>query len=380
MTVKESTLVPGLAGVPAAESAISYIDGQIGILEYRGFPIEVLAVESTFEETAWLLWHGELPTQTELDAFSAQLVSYRDVPQAVYDTLKSLPKNGHPMAALQAGYAALGMSWPDCKVSDPAAREDAYARLVAATPVLVAAFERVRQGKDVVAQDPSLGTAANFLWMLNGEKPADLVARVLDVALILHADHTMNASTFTARVVASTECDPYSMCASAIGSLKGPLHGGANERVLIQLEKIGSKEAVKGWFAKQQAAKGKIMGFGHRVYKTKDPRSKLLQDLAKEMFEQFGSTPIYDIATTLEDEVVKHLGGKGIHPNVDFFSGIVYQKMGIPTDVFTPIFAIARVSGWLAHWNEQMADNRLFRPGQVFTGSHGSVYTPIADR
>lgn len=380
MTVKESTLVPGLAGIPAAESAVSYIDGQVGILEYRGIPIEVLSEKSTFEEVAWLLLHGRLPKQSELDDFQAKLVEHRALPQAVLDTIATLPTDGHPMSALQAGYAALGMSSPVCKVLDRNDRIEAITRLIAATPTLVAAFARARQKKEFVAPDNSLSNAANFLWMLNGEKPEELVARVLDVALVLHADHTMNASTFTARVVASTESDPYSVCASAIGSLKGPLHGGANERVLIMLEKIGSVDAVAGWVEEQMAEKGKIMGFGHRVYKTKDPRSTNLQILAREMFEKFGSTPIYDIALKLEEEVVARLGQKGIHPNVDFFSGIVYQKMGIPTDVFTPIFAIARVAGWLAHWDEQMQDNRLFRPGQIFTGSRGVEYVPIGER
>lgn len=380
MTVKEPTLVPGLAGIPAAESAISYIDGKVGLLQYRGFPIEVLAEHSTFEETAWLLLHGSLPTQAELDRFSERLAGHRDLPQPVIDTLAGLPKDGHPMAALQAGYAVLGMSSPPVDVASEEDRREAFARLVAATPSLIAAYARARRGEDYVPSDSSLGTAANFLWMLNGEKPAEFVARVLDVALILHADHTMNASTFTARVVASTETDPYSVCGSAIGSLKGPLHGGANERVLNMLNKIGSVEAVEGWLADRLATKGKIMGFGHRVYKTKDPRSTILQGLARDMFDQFGSTPIYDIALRLEEGVVAALGDKGIHPNVDFYSGIVYEKMGIPTDVFTPIFAIARVAGWLAHWNEQMQDNRIFRPGQIFTGLHDASYVPIAER
>jgi citrate synthase len=380
VTVKENILVPGLAGIPAAESAVSYIDGQAGVLEYRGIPIEALAEHSTFEEVAWLLLNGRLPTQAELDEFEAKLIANRTLPQGVLDTIASLPGDGHPMAALQVGYAALGMHSPDVNALDPGQRQEAIARLIAATPTLVAAFARSRAGMDFVAPDPTLSTAANFLWMLNGEKPEDLVGRVLDVALILHADHTMNASTFTARVVASTESDPYSVCASAIGSLKGPLHGGANERVLIQLEKIGSVDAVEGWLDQQISAKGKIMGFGHRVYKTKDPRSTNLQLLAREMFETFGSTPMYDIALKLEDAVVARLGQKGIYPNVDFFSGIVYQKMGIPTDVFTPIFAIARVAGWLSHWDEQMNDNRLFRPGQIFTGTHGARYVPISER
>ncbi|MCL4135377.1 UNVERIFIED_CONTAM: hypothetical protein GTU68_026247, partial [Idotea baltica] len=370
----------GLAGVPAAESAISYIDGQVGVLEYRGIPIEVLAEKSTFEEVCWLLLHGTLPTQSELDTFKQQLVEQRAVPDEVFDVLAALPKGGHPMAALSVGYNALGMTTAPVKVADPAARQLAYAQLIATTPILVAAFSRLRQGKEVVASDPNLDTAANFLWMLNGEKPTDLVAHVLDVGLILHADHTMNASTFTGRVVASTESDPYAVCAAAVGSLSGPLHGGANERVLQQLEKIGSADAVPAWLDKQMADKGKIMGFGHRVYKTKDPRATCIQGLVREMFEKEGRTPIYDIALKLEECVVERLGDKGIHPNVDFFSGIVYQKMGIPTDVFTPIFAIARVAGWLAHWDEQMQDNRLFRPAQVFVGTRGVAYTPIADR
>jgi citrate synthase len=380
VTVKENPLIPGLAGIPAAESAISYIDGKVGVLEYRGFPIEVLAAESTFEEVAWLLLNGQLPTRQELDDFRDRLKQNRRLPQAVIDTLASLPPDGHPMSALQAGYAALGMSTPDLKVSDPEDRKEAYCRLVAATPAMVAAFARLRRGEDYVAPDSSLGLAANFLWMLNGEKPADLIAHVLDVALILHADHTMNASTFTARVVASTEADPFSVCASALGSLKGPLHGGANERVLRTLDSIGSADAVGDWLDGRISAGQKIMGFGHRVYKTKDPRSTILQGLARDMFEQFGTTPMYDIALKLEEAVVSRLGSKGIYPNVDFFSGIVYQSMGIPVDVFTPIFAIARVAGWLAHWNEQMQDNRIFRPGQVFTGTHGAVYKPIDER
>jgi len=380
VTVKDPTLVPGLAGIPASESAISYIDGQAGVLEYRGFPIEALAEHSSFEEVSWLLLHGRLPRQAELEAFRAELAERRSLPRPVLETIASLPKDGHPMAALQVGYAALGMNSPSCNVKNAAERREAYARLVAATPTLVAAFARVRAGQDIVEPDPSLSNAANFLWMLNGEKPQELVARVLDVALVLHADHTMNASTFTARVVASTEADPYSVCASAIGSLKGPLHGGANERVLLMLEKIGSVEAVEAWVEERVAAKAKIMGFGHRVYKTKDPRSTNLQLLAREMFETHGRTPIYDIALELEKQVVARLGQKGIYPNVDFFSGIVYQKMGIPTDVFTPIFAIARVAGWLAHWDEQMQDNRIFRPGQIYTGGHGADYVPIGER
>ena len=380
VTVQDKELVPGLAGIPAAESSISYIDGQAGILEYRGHRIEVLAEKSNFEETSWLLLNGRLPTRSELDAFRAKLNGYRSIPAEAVEVISRFPKDGHPMAALQAGLAVLGMSSPDIDVHDAAQREDACARLIAATPTVVAAFARARAGQDFVAPDPNLNTAANFLYMVTGDKPDDLAAHVLDVCFVLHADHTMNASTFAARVVASTEADPYSVCSSAVGALKGPLHGGANERVLQQLEAIGSADAVPAWLEKVTSEKGKIMGFGHRVYKTKDPRAKNLQVLVREVREKLGSTPVYDTALALEDAVVAKLGGKGIHPNVDFFSGIVYEKLGIPTDFFTPIFAMARVTGWLAHWSEQMEDNKLFRPGQIFTGIHDAVYTDIDSR
>ncbi len=376
MTLKASPLVPGLAGIPAAESSISYIDGQVGILEYRGHRIEVLAEKSNFEEVAWLLLYGELPTREQLDGFRAKLAGYRELPEELLQLIAGLPKDGHPMAALQAGYAALGMF----REGRLGSADEDICQLIAATPVLVAAYARARQGLPAVAPDPQLDTAGNFLWMLRGEKPGEVETHVLDVALVLHADHTMNASTFTARVVASTEADPYTVCASAIGSLKGPLHGGANERVLNQLEGIGSPDAVAAWLDEQLATKGKIMGFGHRVYKTKDPRSTILQGLARELFDKTGTTPIYDVALALEAAVVEKLGDKGIYPNVDFFSGIVYQKMGIPTDVFTPIFGISRVAGWLAHWREQMQDNRIFRPGQIFTGHHDGVYTQLDER
>jgi citrate synthase len=376
VTLKASPLVPGLAGIPAAESSISFIDGQVGILEYRGHRIEVLAEKSNFEEVAWLLLYGELPTRAQLDGFRAKLAQYRELPAELLQLIAGLPKDGHPMAALQAGYAALGMF----REGQLGSADEDICQLIAATPVLVAAYARARQGLPAVAPDPKLDTAGNFLWMLRGEQPGEVETHVLDVALVLHADHTMNASTFTARVVASTEADPYTVCASAIGSLKGPLHGGANERVLNQLEGIGSPEAVAGWLDEQLATKGKIMGFGHRVYKTKDPRSTILQGLARELFDKTGTTPIYDVALALEAAVVEKLGEKGIYPNVDFFSGIVYQKMGIPTDVFTPIFGISRVAGWLAHWREQMQDNRIFRPGQIFTGHHDGVYTELDAR
>ncbi len=378
MTTQE--LVPGLAGIPAAESSISYIDGAVGILEYRGHPIEILSEESNFEETCWLLLRGALPTRAELDGLRAELRSRRSLNDDVLGLLRALPRGGHPMNALQVALAGLGMTSPKVDAADEASSWEACLQMIAITPVLIATFERLRRGDDYLAPDPELDTAANFLWMLNGEKPSAIAERTLDCCLVLHAEHTMNASTFAARVVASTEADPYSVCSSAVGALYGPLHGGANERVLQQLETIGGIENVKAWFAEKLAAKSKVMGFGHRVYKTKDPRATTLQRLVRELFAELGSTPLYDTALRLEQEVLEHLGEKGIHPNVDFFSGIVYQKLGIPTDVFTPIFAMARVSGWLAHWREQMSDNRIFRPSQIYTGEHEAAWVPIDDR
>ncbi|MEE8469451.1 MAG: citrate synthase [Planctomycetota bacterium] len=378
MTTQE--LIPGLAGIPAAESAISYIDGTAGILTYRGFPIEVLSEHSNFEETAWLLLYGSLPTRSQLDTFRSDLDARRALPDSMVDLLRALPRKGHPMRALQAGLAALGMANDQVEQKNEASQREAVLRILAATPTIIATFQRFRQGQDYLAPEPGLSTAAAFLGMLNGERPSTIAERILDCCLLLHAEHTMNASTFAARVVASTEAGPYTVCSSAVGALYGSLHGGANERVLQQLEEIGGKEDVQPWFAARMAARDKVMGLGHRVYKTKDPRAITLQGLVRQLFAEHGSTPMYDTALALEQEVLKHLGAKGIHPNVDFFSGIVYQKLGIPTDVFTPIFAMARTAGWLAHWSEQMQDNRIFRPGQVYVGVHSAEWVPIDER
>lgn len=381
MSTQEKTLVPGLAGIPAAESAVSYIDGNVGVLEYRGYPIEDLSAHSTFEETVYLLWHGRLPNKAELEAFEAELCGARHMPDGLLDVIQRLPKDGHPMDAIQAAVSALGMYNPRARDwKDKTTAREICLELTASLPLIAAAFDRARRGLDYIPQDPTLSTAANFLWMINGEKPDELAARVLDVALVLHADHTMNASTFTARVIASAEASPYSCVAGAIGTLSGPLHGGANERVLEALAEIPSADAVKGWLDAKFASGGKVMGFGHRVYKVKDPRAHNLQVLVREVFEKLGSTPIYDVALNLEQEMAERVGHKGIWPNVDFFSGIVYQKLGIATDLFTPVFAISRVSGWLAHWQEQMVNNRIYRPGQIYVGTHGHEYVPIEER
>jgi citrate synthase len=372
--------IPGLAGVPAAESAVSFVDGERGVLEYRGIPIETLAEHSNFEEVCWLLLRGELPTANELTAFRAQLAAHRQLPDRMVRMLEALPGKGHPMAALQAAIAALGMFSKDPDRRDGAELDEAWIRILALTPVIVATFDRLRHGKDLVPADPELSTAANFLLQLTGQRPDELAARVFDVALVLHADHTMNASTFAGRVVASTEAGPYTVCSSALGALHGPLHGGANELVLEQLADIGSPDKVAAWLEPRMAVKAKVMGFGHRVYKVKDPRAPLLQVLVKRVFESLGSTPAYDTALALEAEMERRVGAKGIYPNVDFFSGILYAKLGIPTDLFTPVFGISRVAGYLAHWREQMVGNRIFRPRQVYTGGHGRPWVPVAER
>lgn len=367
-------LVPGLAGIPAAESSVSYIDGQAGILEYRGYRIEDLSAKSTYDEVAWLLLYGELPTKDQLAEFKRDLARLRQLPDSLVAMIQAFPRTGHPMQALQASLAGLGMASPKVDLKDAAAKDEAARRVIAATPVLVALFERVRAGKDYVAPKDDLDTAANFLWCLDGEAPDDVAARALDCALILHAEHTMNASTFACRVVASTENDPYTSCSGAVGALFGPLHGGANERVLNQLATIDSAEDVERWYADKAEKKEKVMGFGHRVYKTKDPRAKNLERLAHELFEKLGTTPKFKIALELEKVVTASLGERGIYPNVDFFSGLVYEKLGLQTDVFTPIFAMARVSGYCAHWLEQMENNKLFRPAQIYTGERDRAF------
>lgn len=373
--------VPGLAGVVAAKSAIGFINGQEGILRYRGIRIEALAEKSTFEETVYLLLFGALPTAAELKAFDTELRAVRALPDGIIDILRSLPDGGHPMVALQAAVAALGTFYPQMDVTDRDGNRAAALRLIASMPTIVAAFDRVRKGQDVIAPDDGLGHAANFVYMLTGERPDDQVARLVDVCLVLHAEHGFNASTFTGRVVGSTLANPYSAIAGAVGSLSGPLHGGANERVLHMLrahftdiEKVG--EVLGGMIDRKE----KIMGLGHRVYKVKDPRATILQKMAADLFESHGSTPLYDIARTLEEEAAKRLGAKGIYPNVDFYSGLVYEKLDIEVDLFTPLFAIARVAGWSAHWLEQLEDNRIYRPTQMYIGETDAEYVDIADR
>lgn len=373
-------LRPGLADVPVAESSISFIDGKRARLEYRGIAVETLARQSCFEETSWLLLKGELPTQRELADFDHRLRRHRRIKYKLKDLIKCLPETGHPMDALQAGVAAMGMFYPARDVTNAQSNWDSAIRLIAKTPTVVAAFARMRNGDEAITPRDDLDHAANFYWMLFEREPSPAVRKVLDACLILHAEHTMNASTFSGRVTGSTLANPYTVVSSAIGTLTGPLHGGANEEVLDMLEEIGSVENVRKWLEDAVTTKKKIMGMGHRVYKVKDPRATVLQELAEHVFAEMSRPKMYEIAIETERVAAGILGPKGIYPNVDFYSGIVYASLGIPRDLFTPIFAIARVVGWLSHWLEQLKNNRIFRPEQVYVGKNDVPYVPLEKR
>jgi len=376
---------PGLDGIPVAESAISFVDGKRGHLEYRGIDIEELAERSSFEETCFLLLYGRLPKGDELASLVAEFHQHRRIKYSIRDMIKCFPESARPMDALQANVAALGMFYPleqniGTKQADEEMVHLSSIRLVAKMPTLVAAHARMRRGDDPISPRDDLSHAANFLYMLTGKEPDPLLERIMDVALIVHAEHTLNASTFSAMVTGSTLADPYTVISSAVGTLSGPLHGGANEDVLDMLDEIATVENVEDYLNRKLQHKEKIPGLGHRVYKAKDPRATLLQELYGDLTREYGEDPTYAIARRIEELSRSTLGAKGVCPNVDFYSGIVYRKMGITTDIFTPIFAIARVAGWLAHWREMLANNRIYRPVQIYIGDHGMHYIPVEER
>ena len=371
---------PGLEGVPATQSAICDIDGQRGRLSYRGYALEELAVKSTFLETTYLLIWGELPTTQQLRDFEEEVQMHRRVSFRVRDMMKCFPASGHPMDALQSSAASLGLFYSRRAIDDPQYIYDAVVRLIAKIPTMVAAFQLIRKGQDPIQPRDDLAYSANFLYMLTEREPDPLAARIFDRCLMLHAEHSLNASTFSARVTASTLTDPYAVVASAVGTLAGPLHGGANEDVLAMLEEIGTPDQAATYLDAAIAKKRKVMGFGHREYRVKDPRAVILQGLAEEMFARFGHDELYNVARALEAAAESRLGPKGIYPNVDFYSGLVYRKLGIPRDLFAPVFAIARVAGWLAHWREQLGANRIFRPSQIYTGQPLRQWLPAEGR
>lgn len=367
----------GLEDVVISTSDICFIDGHQGRLLYYGFDIDDLVAHSTFEEVAYLLWHGMLPSRKELDRHRKALAGARKLPPRLTRLLSAQPKKTVPMDALRTGVSALSAYDPDPADNSREATLRRAIQLTAQMPTLVAAWERIRHGKTPVAPSPRLSLAANFLYMISGKKPSELAARTLDVALILHADHELNASTFAARVTAATLSDLYAAVTSAIGALKGPLHGGANEGVMRMIESIGEPARAEGWTKKALADKVRIMGFGHRVYRVEDPRAKHLRRLAAELGQQAGKSRYVEVLDTVARVVTEQ---KRIYPNVDLYSGAAYAAMGIPTDQFTPIFAISRIAGWSAHVLEQHAHNRLIRPRAEYTGPTSATYVPIGLR
>ena len=380
MDTSKQILKPGLEGIPVTQSSICDIDGQKGSLLYRGYQIEELAQKSSFLETAFLLIWGELPTISELRNFEAEVQMHRRLSFRVRDMMKCFPASGHPMDALQSSAASLGLFYSRRAIDDPKYVYNAVIRLIAKIPTMIAAFQLIRKGHDPIQPRDDLSYSSNFLYMLTEKEQDPLAAKVFDKCLILHAEHSLNASTFSARVTASTLTDPYAVVASAVGTLAGPLHGGANEDVISMLEEIKLPEKAKSFIEEAILTKRKIMGFGHREYKVKDPRAIILQQLAEELFDRFGKDEMYTVAKKLEEEAIPLLGEKGIYPNVDYYSGLVYRKLGIPRDLFTPIFAISRVAGWLAHWREQLGANRIFRPSQIYTGSKPRFYVALDKR
>ena len=373
-------LKPGLEGVPVTQSSICDIDGHKGKLLYRGYSIEELAEKSSFLETAFLLIWGELPTENELRNFEEEVQMHRRLSFRVRDMMKCFPASGHPMDALQSSAASLGLFYSRRAIDNPKYVYNAVIRLIAKIPTMIAAFQLIRKGHDPIQPRDDLSYSSNFLYMLTEKEQDPLAAKVFDKCLILHAEHSLNASTFSARVTASTLTDPYAVIASAVGTLAGPLHGGANEDVIAMLEDIQTTDQVAKFINESIKTKRKIMGFGHREYKVKDPRATILQELAEELFARFGKDEMYEVAKKLEEEAIPKLGPRGIFPNVDFYSGLVYRKLGIPRDLFTPIFAISRVAGWLAHWREQLGANRIFRPSQIYTGEKPRIWLPLEKR
>jgi citrate synthase len=380
--------VPGLEGVPATKSNISFIDGEKGVLAYRGYPLETLAERSTFEETALLLLDGQLPTRAALKDFDREMRAHRRVKFRIRELMRALPPEAHPMDMLQSMVNCLGMYYPGAEgPSGEAAADIAYVHdvsvsILARMPTLVTMWEHIRNGYDPIEPRSDLSTAENFLWMLTGQEPDRYVARIFDICLILHAEHTINASTFAVLVAGSTLASPYSVIASGIATLSGPLHGGANQAVVKMLQEIGSADKAEAYIDTQVKQKKKIWGFGHREYSVKDPRAVILEHLMHKLVEYKEGRvgPLFEIAQAVEKAATDRLGAKGVYPNVDFYSGVLYEEMGIAPDQFTSIFAIARAAGWLAHWKEQLGQNRIFRPTQVYTGELGREYVPIERR
>ena len=369
----------GLEGVIAAESSICFIDGEAGVLSYQGFDIHTLAENARFEEVIWLLWNGQLPTQSELDSLQADLAAHRSIPEEVTAFLRSVPQAA-PMHVLRTAVSMLSLYDSEAADMSPAANRRKAVKLMSQTSTIVTSFDRLRKGLPPVTPNPQHGFAANFLYCLNGVEPDAVMEKVFDIALTLHADHELNASTFAARVTAATLSDIYSAVTSAIGALKGPLHGGANEDVIRMLLAAGNKDRALEMMRQKLEAKEKIAGFGHRVYKVMDPRAIHLKRMAKDLAASTGHIDLYEASEAVE-EAMRTAKGKPLNPNVDFYSASAYYSLGIPVDLFTPIFAVSRMAGWTAHILEQYSNNRLIRPRADYKGRPpGQPWTPIGAR
>ena len=380
-TIEEKPKIQkGLDDVYVKESSICLVDGVKGRLLYRGWDIRDLAEHSSFEETVYILIHGKLPNREQLAEAKRAFGEARAIGPEIVKLLRCMPEDAPPIDVLRTAVSYLSNF--DKERDDPtrAANMRKAQRLIGKMPTLVAAHHRIREGKRVLAPDPSLGIAEDFLRMLTGKKPDRLSVKVLDVALILHADHSMNASAFAATVAASTLADLYSTIVAAIATLKGPLHGGANEAALKTMLTIGKPENAESYVLNTLRNHGKVFGFGHRVYKTWDPRALILREYAQQLSDLRGQQELFHVAEIMQDTVVKELSSKHIYPNVDFYSGLTYHLLGIPTDLFTPIFAVSRVSGWTAHVIEYWEDNRLVRPLDYYVGPTDNVYVPIEQR
>ncbi|CAN5819844.1 citrate synthase [soil metagenome] len=373
----------GLEGVVVAQTKLSAINGEAGELIYGGYEIDDLARNTTFEEVTHLLWNGRLPNDAELKQLSDELAAEAAVKPRMLDLLRSFPSGGDSMAALRTAVSFLGLEDAEANDNSEAANRRKSVRMTAKIPTIIAAYDRIRNGMEPVDPRPGLSTAANFLYMLNGEEADDLRSRTFDAGLVLHAEHGMNASTFSARVTAATQSDIYSAVVSAIGTLKGPLHGGANMRVMEMLSDIdeSSKEPAE-WVHEALQRGERVMGFGHRVYKATDPRATVLRELGDAIMKGKGDTRWLDLSDRVREAMRLEMDqqGKKIYPNVDFFSASVYTTLGIRTDLFTPIFAMSRVSGWTAHLLEQYANNRLIRPKAEYIGQRGLKVTPRDER
>jgi 2-methylcitrate synthase len=376
MSIPGST-AKGLEGVVAAQTRLSDVRGDIGQLIYCGYDINELAGRVSYEEVVHLLHHNYLPNRKELADYKATLAEFRELPEGVVNIIRELPRDTPPMHALRTGVSVLGCFDTTCDDDSQHAQRRKALRLIAQIPVVTAYFHRLRQGKQPVHPDPSLGEAANFLYMITGEKPSKEAENTLDLCYVLHADHGMNASTFSARVTIATLSDMYSAITTAVGTLKGPLHGGANEGVIKMLQEIGTIDKVDAWIEEALANKRKIMGIGHRIYKVLDPRAPHLKRMAQVLSAKLGDAKWIQMSERIADIVLKQ---KGLNANVDFYSATVYYSLGIPTDLFTPVFAIARTSGWTAHVLEQLADNRLIRPQSLYTGPVGLKVVPLDQR